>query len=126
MVKSYLIDGKSLRSNPQYRGTALRAISRFGESRSSYCRWSLGLLSKNETLINVGLMLNHRLRLERDMARWLEQGRFRCLACSLNPSWCRIFRKIHFLTILGHCLDVVFYNPAPLSFYDTDPILHHH
>ena len=32
MVKSYLIDGKSISSNSQYRGTALRAISRFGES----------------------------------------------------------------------------------------------
>ena len=31
MVKSYLIDGKSISSNSQYRGTALRAISRFGE-----------------------------------------------------------------------------------------------
>ena len=31
MVKSYLIDGKSIRSNSQYRGTALRAISRFVE-----------------------------------------------------------------------------------------------
>ena len=31
MVKSYLIDGKSIRSNSQYRGTALRAISRFGK-----------------------------------------------------------------------------------------------
>ena len=33
MVKSYLIDGKSISSNPQYQETALRAISRFGESR---------------------------------------------------------------------------------------------
>ena len=40
MVKSYLIDGKSISSNPQYRGTALGAISRFGESRSSYCTCS--------------------------------------------------------------------------------------
>ena len=30
MVKSYLIDGKSISSNPQHLGTALRAISRFG------------------------------------------------------------------------------------------------
>ena len=28
MVKTYLIDGKSISSNPQYRGKALRAISR--------------------------------------------------------------------------------------------------
>ena len=41
MVKSYLIDGKSLSFNPQYRGTALRVISRFGESRLSYCKCSL-------------------------------------------------------------------------------------
>ena len=41
MVKSYLIDGKSISSNPRYWGTALKAISRFGESRSSYCTWSL-------------------------------------------------------------------------------------
>ena len=33
MVKSYLIDGESISSNPRYRGTALKAISRFGESR---------------------------------------------------------------------------------------------
>ena len=32
MVKSYLIDGKSISSSSQYLGTALRAISRFGES----------------------------------------------------------------------------------------------
>ena len=33
MIKSYLIDGKSISSKvSQYRGTALRAISRFGES----------------------------------------------------------------------------------------------
>ena len=37
MVKSYLIDGKSISSNSQYRGTALRAISRSGVS----CAWSL-------------------------------------------------------------------------------------
>ena len=40
MVTSYLIDGKSISSNSQYRGTALRAISRFGESWLSYCTWS--------------------------------------------------------------------------------------
>ena len=42
MVKSYLIYGKSISSNSQYRGTALRAISRFGES---YCTGSLVLVS---------------------------------------------------------------------------------
>ena len=41
MVKSYLIDGKSISSNSQYRGTALRAISHFGESWLSYRTWSL-------------------------------------------------------------------------------------
>ena len=39
-VKSYLIDGKSIGSNPQHGGTALRAISRFRWSRPSYCAWS--------------------------------------------------------------------------------------
>ena len=41
MLKAYLIDGKLISSNPQYRGTALRAISHFGESRPSYCGRSL-------------------------------------------------------------------------------------
>ena len=36
-----MIDGKSISSNPRYRGAALKAISRFGKSRSSYCPWSL-------------------------------------------------------------------------------------
>ena len=47
MVKSYLIDGKSISSNSQYQGTALRAISRFGESWLSYCTWSLFTLPHN-------------------------------------------------------------------------------
>ena len=44
MVKSYLIDGKSISSNSKYRGTALRAVSRFGESWLSYCTGSLTVL----------------------------------------------------------------------------------
>ena len=44
MVKSYLIDGKNISSNPRYRGTALKAISSFGENQSSYRTWSLILL----------------------------------------------------------------------------------
>ena len=46
MIKSYFIDGKSISSNSQYRGTALRAISRFGESWLSYSTWSLMTLTQ--------------------------------------------------------------------------------
>ena len=57
MVKSYLIDGKSISSNPRYRGTALEAISGFGESWSSYCTWSLELLCHQRTKVYTVLKM---------------------------------------------------------------------
>ena len=89
MVKSYLIAGKSLSSDPQYRGTALRAISRFGESRPSYCKWSMIAL----LVLRQAIFVDKARSVVATWEIWKEE-KWSCLEFSVPQNWTGFIRPL--------------------------------